>query len=93
MAALCQNLVRLREASKAELIVVHHVRKSIGRQEIGCAFHVSSSLHAVGDSYLLLMRPSAQLPAWSGVSTFAMPRRRAPVAMLPRRKSQMLTLP
>jgi len=59
MAALCQSLLRLRDASKAALIVVHHVRKSIGRDEIGRAFRGSSALHAVGDSYLLLARPSA----------------------------------
>ncbi len=58
MAALCQSLLRLRNASKAALIVVHHVRKSIGRDEIGRAFRGSSALHAVGDSYLLLARPS-----------------------------------
>ena len=58
MAALCQSLLRLREASRAALIVVHHVRKSIGRYEIGSAFRGSSALHAVGDSYLLLTRPS-----------------------------------
>jgi RecA-family ATPase len=29
MAALCQSLLRLRDASRAALIVVHHVRKSI----------------------------------------------------------------
>ena len=28
MAALCQSLLRLRDASKTALIVVHHVRKS-----------------------------------------------------------------
>jgi len=39
--------------------VLHHVRKSIGRDEIGRAFRGSSALHAVGDSYLLLARPSA----------------------------------
>jgi hypothetical protein len=61
MAALCQSLLRLRDASKAALIVVHHVRKSIGRDEIGRAFRGSSALHAVGDSYLLLTRPSANL--------------------------------
>lgn len=61
MAALCQSLLRLRDASKAALIVVHHVRKSIGRDEIGRAFRGSSALHAVGDSYLLLTRPSAHL--------------------------------
>ncbi len=61
MAALCQSLLRLRDASKAALIVVHHVRKSIGRDEIGRAFRASSALHAVGDSYLLLTRPSANL--------------------------------
>jgi AAA domain-containing protein len=59
MAALCQSLLRLREASRAALIVVHHVRKSIGR-EIGSAFRGSSALHAVGDSYLLLARPAPQ---------------------------------
>jgi AAA domain len=60
MAALCQSLLRLREASRAALVVVHHVRKSIGRYEIGSAFRGSSALHAVGDSYLLLTRPSPQ---------------------------------
>lgn len=63
MAALCQSLLRLRDASKAALIVVHHVRKTIGRDEIGRAFRGSSALHAVGDSYLLLARPSANLAA------------------------------
>jgi hypothetical protein len=63
MAALCQSLLRLRDASKAALIVVHHVRKSIARGEIGSAFRGSSALHAVGDSYLLLTRPSANLAA------------------------------
>lgn len=61
MAALCHSLLRLRDASSAALIVVHHVRKSIGRHEIGSAFRGSSALHAVGDSYLLLTRPSPQL--------------------------------
>ena len=60
MAALCQSLLRLREASRAALIVVHHVRKSIGRYESGSAFRGASALHAVGDSYLLLTRPSPQ---------------------------------
>ena len=63
MATLCQSLLRLRDASKAALIVVHHVRKSIHRGEIGSAFRGSSALHAVGDSYLLLTRPSANLAA------------------------------
>jgi hypothetical protein len=62
MAALCQALVRLRDASKAALIVVHHIRKSAGRHELGSAFRGSSALHAVGDSYLLLARPSPQIP-------------------------------
>jgi AAA domain len=62
MAALCHSLLRLRDASRAALIVVHHVRKSIGRDEIGSAFRGSSALHAVGDSYLLLRRPAPQLP-------------------------------
>ena len=62
MAALCQALLRLRDASRAALVVVHHVRKSIGRHEIGSAFRGSSALHAVGDSYVLLTRPSPQLP-------------------------------
>jgi len=61
MAALCQTLLRLREASRAALIVVHHVRKSVGRYEIGSAFRGSSALHAVGDSYVLLTRPSPQI--------------------------------
>ena len=61
MAALCQSLLRLRDAARAALIVIHHVRKSIGRHEIGSAFRGSSALHAVGDSYLLLTRPSPQL--------------------------------
>lgn len=63
MAALCQALLRLREQSGAALIVVHHVRKSIARHEVGTAFRGSSALHAVGDSYLLLTRPSSQLDA------------------------------
>ena len=61
MTALCQSLLRLRDASRAALVVVHHVRKSIGRHEIGSAFRGSSALHAVGDSYLLLTRPSPHL--------------------------------
>jgi hypothetical protein len=61
MAALCQSLLRLRDASGAALVVVHHVRKSIDRYEIGSAFRGSSALHAVGDSYLLLTRPSPQV--------------------------------
>ena len=60
MASLCQTLLRLRDASRASLVVVHHVRKSVGRHEIGSAFRGSSALHAVGDSYLLLTRPSPQ---------------------------------
>src|SRR5246127_2555788 len=63
MAALCHSLLRLRDASRAALIVVHHVRKSIGRDEIGSAFRGSSALHAVGDSYVLLTRPAANLTA------------------------------
>jgi AAA domain len=63
MAALCQALLRLRDASRAALIVVHHVRKSILRHEIGSAFRGSSALHAVGDTYMLLTRPSPQLPS------------------------------
>jgi hypothetical protein len=63
MAALCQALLRLRDTSRAALSVVHHVRKSINRHEIGSAFRGSSALHAVGDSYLLVTRPSPQLPS------------------------------
>jgi hypothetical protein len=62
MAALCQSLLRLRDATRAALIVVHHVRKSINRHEIGSAFRGSSALHAVGDSYVLATRPAPQLP-------------------------------
>ena len=72
MAALCQCLLRLRDASRAALIVVHHVRKSIGRYEIGSAFRGSSALHAVGDSYLLLTRPSPHCPPSNCASSFAM---------------------
>lgn len=62
MAALCQALLRLRDNSGAALIVIHHVRKAINRGEIGSAFRGSSALHAVGDSYVLVTRPSPQLP-------------------------------
>ena len=62
MAGLCQSLLRLRDATRAALIVVHHVRKSITREEIGSAFRGSSALHAVGDSYVLVRRPAPQLP-------------------------------
>jgi len=47
MAALCQALLRLRDASRAALIVVHHVRKSINRHEIGSAFRGVESAHLV----------------------------------------------
>lgn len=63
MAALCQTLLRLRDASGAALIVIHHSRKAIARHEIGSAFRGSSALHAVGDSYLLLVRPSPSSPS------------------------------
>ena len=62
MAALCQTLLRLRDASGAALTVVHHIKKPAGRHEIGSAFRGSSALQAVGDSYLLLVRPSLQVP-------------------------------
>jgi hypothetical protein len=61
MAALCQSLLRLRDASRAALVVVHHVKKTINRHEIGSAFRGSSALHAVGDSYVLVTRPLPQL--------------------------------
>jgi hypothetical protein len=60
MAALCQGLLRLRDASGAALVVVHHSRKSVNRHEVGSAFRGSSALHAVGDSYLLLTRRSSE---------------------------------
>jgi hypothetical protein len=59
MAALCHTLLRLRDASHAALIVVHHVRKTVSRHEIGSAFRGSSALHAVGDTYMLMTRRSA----------------------------------
>jgi hypothetical protein len=79
MAALCQSLLRLRDASKAALIVVHHVRKSIGREEIGSAFRGSSALHAVGDPICCshALRPTCPPPS-SYASSFAMPLRRSP---------------
>ena len=75
MAALCQSLLRLRDASRAALIVVHHVRKSITRYEIGSAFRGSSALHAVGDSYMLLTGLRPNCPPWNCASSFAMPPR------------------
>jgi hypothetical protein len=62
MSALCQALLRLRDGSGAALIIIHHVRKSVGRHEIGSAFRGSSALHAVGDSYLLLSRLPSESP-------------------------------
>ena len=74
MAALCQSLLRLRQASQAALIVVHHVRKSVARHEVGSAFRGSSALHAVGDSYLVAEAPSNPTP-WSCVfSSDTLPR-------------------
>jgi RecA-family ATPase len=52
MAALCQSLLRLRDVSRAALIVVHHVRKSITRYEIGSAFR---ALRANIDETVLLV--------------------------------------
>jgi hypothetical protein len=62
MAALCQALLRLRDQSGAALLLIHHVRKAIHRGEIGSAFRGSSALHAVGDTYVLVTRPSPPLP-------------------------------
>ncbi len=62
MAALCQTLLKMREASGTALVVVHHVRKSVARYEVGSAFRGSSALNAVGNSYLLLTRSSPELP-------------------------------
>jgi len=59
MASLCQTLLRLRDASRTALIVVHHIRKSVGRYEIGSAFRGSSALHAVGDS-----KKALSMEAW-----------------------------
>jgi hypothetical protein len=80
MAALCQSLLRLRDASRAALIVVHHVRKSITRYEIGSAFRGSSALHAVGDSYMLLTRPSPQLSTVGTALPVPLCRRATPAA-------------
>ena len=62
MSALCQSLLRLRDGSGAALIVIHHVRKAVGRHEIGSALRGSSALHAVGDSYVLLSRLPSETP-------------------------------
>ena len=62
MSALCQSLLRLRDGSGAALIIIHHVKKAVGRHEIGSAFRGSSALHAVGDSYLLLSRLPSETP-------------------------------
>ncbi len=78
MAALCQSLLRLRDASKAALIVVHHVRKSIGRDEIGNRLHqFLTALHMMAGGLYLhcshALRPISP-PPWSCVSSFATPR-------------------
>jgi hypothetical protein len=44
------------------LLLIHHVKKTVGRHEIGSAFRGSSALHAVGDSYLLLSRLPSEIP-------------------------------
>ncbi len=89
MAALCQSLLRLRDASRAALIVVHHVRKSITRYEIGSAFRGSSALHAVGDSYMLLTRPSS--PTLHRGTALPVPLcRRATAATAPTRSADSL---
>ena len=77
------NLLRLRDASKAALIVVHHVRKSIGRDEIGGTPSAALRRCILGDSYLLLthtLRPITARPPSSYASSFATPRRRNPIA-------------
>ncbi len=58
---LCvKPLLKLCETSNMALIVVHHVRKSVGHDDIGSAIRGSSALHAVGDSYLLLPQADGQ---------------------------------
>jgi hypothetical protein len=71
MAALCQSLLRLRDTSRAALVVVHHVRKSIGRHEIGSAFRGSSALHAVGTVICCSPGRLRNSPPSSFVSSFA----------------------
>jgi hypothetical protein len=51
MAALCQSLLRSRDTSRAALVVVPRVRRSIGRHEIGSAFRTSSALQAGRQPY------------------------------------------
>src|ERR1019366_6749650 len=70
MAALCQSLLRLRDASKAALIVVHHVRKSIGREEIGRALRGSPAVPA---GRPLLSAPPAPLGASGRSRRVALP--------------------
>ena len=73
MAALCQTLLRLRDASKAALIVIHHVRKAVSRYDVGSAFRGSGALNAVGDSYVL-SRGLLRIPILSNcVFSSAMP--------------------
>ncbi len=62
MAALCQSLLRLRDAVQGGAHRGASRPQIDRRDEIGSAFRGSSALHAVGDSYLLLTRPSAHLP-------------------------------
>ena len=54
IAGSCQNISILEHATRPQID---------RRDEIGSAFRGSSALHAVGDSYLLLTRPSAHLSA------------------------------
>src|SRR2546427_136205 len=58
--ALCQSLLRLRDASKAALIVVHHVRSPSAVTRLAA---LSAALRPCTPSatvYLLLARPSAE---------------------------------
>jgi hypothetical protein len=42
-------------------VVTCHIGRGVGGCEISSAFHGCSALHAVGDSYVLVTRPSPQL--------------------------------
>jgi hypothetical protein len=56
MAAVCQSLLWLRNTSRAALVVVHRVGKSVSGHKFGSAFRGPSALHAMGESYVLATR-------------------------------------
>jgi hypothetical protein len=85
MAALCQSLLHLRDAAGAALIVVHHVRKSIGREEIGSAFPSVPTLELRFQFRYAAPQPPRLLALDPDTLWFA-PAGHTPAATTPRRK-------